>query len=144
MKVAVLFDSLTGNTKKAAHLIAEGFRAEGHEVSVSAVNRIDLAAVGAADLVVLGSWVHGAFVVGQAPALELRQKLTGVLPSLNGKRCVTYCTYALTGTGVLDKMARVAEGVGMQHEGGLLIKRTKLQEGADLLVDRVLGNLVVV
>jgi flavodoxin len=142
MKVAVIYDSLTGNTKRAAHLIADGFRDEGHEASVSAVNRIDLGAVGAADLIVLGSWVHGAFVVGQAPALELRQKFTGVLPALEGKRCVSYCTYALTGTGVLDKMAKLAESVGMIHEGGLLIKRTKLQEGADLLVDRVLGNLV--
>ncbi len=141
MKVAVIYDSLTGNTKRAAQLIAEGFRIEGHEASVSAVSRIDLGAVGAADLVVLGSWVHGAFVVGQAPALELRQKLTGVLPSLEGKRCVTFCTYALTGTGVLEKMAKVATGVGMSHEGGLLIKRTKLAEGADLLVDRVLANL---
>jgi Flavodoxin domain len=144
MKVAVIYDSLTGNTKKAANLIADGFTAEGHETTVSAVNRIDLAAVGAADLVVLGSWVHGAFIVGQAPALQLRQKLTGVLPALTGKRCVTYCTYALTGTGVLDKMADVVEGVGMSHVGGLLIKRTKLVEGADLLVDRVLGSLAAV
>ena len=142
MKVAVIYDSLTGNTKRAAHFIAEGFLAEGHEASVSPVNRLDLGAIGAADLVVLGSWVHGAFIIGQAPALELRQKFTGVLPSLEGKRCVTYCTYALTGTGVLDKMAKVAEGVGMRHEGGLLIKRSKLEEGANLLVDRVLGNLV--
>ncbi len=142
MKVAVIYDSLTGNTKRCAHFIAEGFRAEGHEASVSAVNRIDLGAVGAADLVVLGSWVHGAFIVGQAPALELRQKLTGVLPALEGKRCVTYCTYALTAPGVLNKMAKVAEGVGMTHEGGLLIKRSRLADGADLLVDRVLGNLV--
>jgi flavodoxin len=142
MKVAVIYDSLTGNTKRAAHFIAEGFRAEGHEASVSPVNRIDLGAVGAADLVVLGSWVHGAFIVGQAPALELRQKFSGVLPSLEGKRCVTYCTYALTAPGVLDKMAKVAESVGMLHEGGLLIKRSRLEAGADLLVDRVLGNLV--
>jgi flavodoxin len=141
MKIAVIYDSLTGNTKRCAQLIAEGFQLEGHQVTVSAVSRIDLASVGAADLVVLGTWVHGAFIVGQAPALELRQKLTGVLPSLEGKRCVTYCTYALTGTGVLSKMEKLVERVGMRHEGGLLIKRTKLQEGADLLVDRVLGNL---
>jgi flavodoxin len=141
MKIAVIYDSLTGNTKRCAQMIAEGFRVEGHEVVVSPVNRIDLASVGTADLVVLGSWVHGAFVIGQAPALELRQKFTGVLPSLEGKHCVTYCTYALTGTGVLKKMTKLAEGVGMVHEGGLLIKRGKLQEGADLLVDRVLGHL---
>jgi flavodoxin len=34
MKVAVIYDSLTGNTKRAGEMIAAAFRAEGHEASL--------------------------------------------------------------------------------------------------------------
>jgi flavodoxin len=141
MKVAVIYDSLTGNTKRASEMIAAAFRAEGHEASASSVGRLDLASIGSADLVVLGSWVHGAFVLGQAPALEIRQKIQGPMVPLGGKQAVVFCTYALAAGKSLEKMTSFAESFGMNVEGGMLIKRTNLQEGADTLVDRVLANL---
>jgi hypothetical protein len=94
-------------------------------------------------LVVLGSWVHGAFVLGQAPALEVRQKIQGPMVPLGGKQAVVYCTYALAAGKSLDKMTAFAESFGMNVQGGMLIKRTNLQEGADTLVDRVLANLPI-
>jgi flavodoxin len=138
LHVAVLFDSLTGNTRKAAELIGAGLRAEGHEVDVSSVGRVNLQAIGRADVIVLGSWVHGAFVLGQAPALELRQRLTGVLPALSGKKALVFCTYALAAGKALAKMTEFAEGLGLDVDGAMLMKRTAIEENAELFVDRLL------
>lgn len=139
LNVAVLFDSLTGNTRKAAELIADGLRAEGHDVTVSSVAKPSLQAIGRADVVVLGSWVHGAFVVGQAPALELRQRITGVLPSLSGKKALVFCTYALAAGKALGKMTEFAESLGLEVDGAMLMKRTAIDESCELFVDRLLA-----
>ncbi len=138
LNVAILFDSLTGNTRKAAQLIAEGLRDEGHEVTVSSVAKPSLQAIGRADVVVLGSWVHGAFVVGQGPALEVRQRMTGVLPSLSGKKALVFCTYALAAGKALAKMTEFAESLGLEVDGAMLMKRTAIEESCELFVDRLL------
>jgi flavodoxin len=138
LHVAILFDSLTGNTRRAAELIGAGLAAEGHVVSVSSVAKVNLQAIGHADVIVLGSWVHGAFVVGQAPALEVRQRLTGVLPALSGKKALVFCTYALAAGKALQKMTEFATGLGLEVEGAMLMKRTAIEESTDLFIDRLL------
>ena len=68
MKAAILFESLTGNTRRAGELIAANLQQEGWGITaVSPVRRPDMASIQDADVVVVGTWVHGLFVVGQAP-----------------------------------------------------------------------------
>ena len=68
MKAVVLVESLTGNTRKAGEMIARKLQQEHVGITdVCAVRQPDHAAIQAADLVVVGTWVHGLFVVGQAP-----------------------------------------------------------------------------
>lgn len=137
MQVAIIYESLTGNTRKAAQFIAEALEAEGHTAQAMAVDRVDLDVLQAADVVVLGTWVHGAFVVGAAPAaFKLRSA-----PAMQGKKAVVYCTYALAAGASLNKLTRLAESLGLEVLGGMLIKRGRLQDGADRLVDRLLAGL---
>ena len=64
----VLVESLTGNTWKAGEMIAANLQQEGWGVtSVCSVRQPELSALAAADLVLVGSWTDGLFVVGQRP-----------------------------------------------------------------------------
>src|SRR5690606_978303 len=59
VRTVVIYESLTGNTRHVADLIAAELRAAGGEATVSPIDRVDLAALAKADLVVVGSWVDG-------------------------------------------------------------------------------------
>jgi flavodoxin len=108
MKAAILVESLTGNTWKAGEMIAGQLQQAGWGISgLSRVRKPDYAALQAADLVLVGTWVHGLFVVGQTPwALgEL-----GTLPVMKGKKAAAFCTYALNPRTSLQKMTSVLDG----------------------------------
>ena len=93
MKAVVLYESLTGNTRKAGELIATKLQERASASPMSARSATPTcAAIQAADLVIVGTWVHGLFVVGQAPCgMGALQSL----PAISGKQVATYCTFAL-------------------------------------------------
>ena len=55
----------------------------------------------AADLVLVGTWTHGLFVVGQGP---FGASALGALPFMHGKKAAVFCTFALSPAKTLDKM----------------------------------------
>ncbi|MFZ9629146.1 MAG: flavodoxin family protein [Ilumatobacteraceae bacterium] len=138
MKAAILFESLTGNTRTAAELIAADLQQEGWGVTgVSPVRRPDLQSVQDADVVVVGTWVHGLFVVGQAPwgigAIEH-------LPAMRGKRAATFCTYALNPGRTLDRLESALRVVGCDVIGGVALHRSKLAQHAEEFAARLVAN----
>jgi hypothetical protein len=139
MKAVVLFESLTGNTRKAGELIATKLQTEGFGITdVCPVRQPDHGAIQAADLVIVGTWVHGLFVVGQAPF-----GMDGLrhLPAISGKRVVTYCTFALNPKHSLDKMAAALTARGGDVIGGVALNRSKLDQHTDVFVDRLLSTV---
>ena len=137
MRAVVIYESLTGNTRAAAAMIADRLAARGVEVlDVCPTADVDHGLLQQADLVVIGSWVSGHFVVGMKPAGQGKLEK---LPSMAGKRAVVFCTYALNPGTTLDAMTRTAERLGAEVVGGLALKRSKLERHADELVDRLLG-----
>jgi Flavodoxin domain len=137
MKAVVLIESLTGNTRKAGEMIASKLQQEHWGITdVCAVRRPDHAAIQEADMVIVGTWVHGLFVVGQAPwgagALQ-------ALPAMAGKQAAAFCTFALSPARSLDRMTRILEGRGAAVVGGLALNRGKLEAHTDTFVDRLLG-----
>ena len=76
-----------------------------------------------ADVVIVGTWVHGLFVVGQAPwgLGELAK-----LPAMKGKMAAAFCTFALNPGKSLDKMTGVLDTLGAEVLGGLALHRAKL------------------
>jgi len=139
MKAVVLYESLTGNTRKAGELIATKLQESGVGITdVCPVRQPDYSAIQDADLVVVGTWVHGLFVVGQAPwGLGALQ----ALPAISGKQVATYCTFALNPGSSLDKMARALESRGGQVIGGLALNRSKLVAHSEEFVGRLLANV---
>jgi menaquinone-dependent protoporphyrinogen IX oxidase len=136
MKAAILVESLTGNTKKAGELIAGHLQSAGWTITgLDPVRRPDHAAIQLADVVVVGTWTHGLFVVGQAP--------WGIgainhLPALRGKKAAAFCTFALNAGKTPEKMMRSLGYLGADVLGGVALHRAKLAEHTETFAQRLL------
>jgi hypothetical protein len=133
----VIYESLTGNTKRAAELIGRELAEHGIESTICPITAIDLQALSAADLVVVGSWTDGMFFFGQRPGRGGRIK--DKLPAMAGKRAVTYITFALEPRRALDKLSDIVRATGADVIGGMAIRRDDLEGGTRDLVDRLLS-----
>ncbi len=136
MKAAILVESLTGNTWKAAENVAGLLQQERWTITgLSKVRRPDHASIQAADLVLVGTWVHGAFVFGQAPWAA---NSIANLPAMRGKRAAAFCTFALDPGRSLDKLTNVLGDTGAYVIGGLAMNRGKLDEHSEVFAARLL------
>jgi len=138
MNAAIIYESLTGNTKKTAHLIAQELTKAGVAATVSPITNIDYQALEVADLVIVGTWTDGMIIAGQRPgrAQRLRQ-----MPVLRGKRCLVYITYAIDPGKTLQKLSRIMQDRGANVLGGMAIKRNDLEGGARDFVARLLDAI---
>jgi len=137
MKATLLVESLTGNTWKAAELIADDLRQEGWSINgLTKLRTPDLAAIQDADMVLVGTWVHGLFVVGQTPwALSTISNL----PAMRGKRAAVFCTFALNPGRSLEKLTGALGATGADVVGGLALSRSKLDEHSEEFASRLVG-----
>ncbi|MCP3991303.1 MAG: hypothetical protein GY724_19665 [Actinomycetia bacterium] len=136
MKAIVIYESLTGNTRTAGHLIADELTRSGVETLACPIDEVQLQALSEADLVIVGSWVDGLFLFGQRPG---RVGRLATLPVIDGKLAAVYCTYAVQAGKTLDKLAGIVTRRGGDVVGGFPIKRNNLSGGAMEFVDRLLG-----
>jgi flavodoxin len=116
VKVAIVYDSSTGNTKAAAEQMGEAARAAGHECSVESIQSADPAQVTAADAVCVGSWTKGVYIVAQRPTAATIDFI-GRLGPLDGKPAAVFTTYALAVGKTLKKMATPLEARGASVTG---------------------------
>ena len=65
MKAVVLYESRTGNTMRAAELVAGALQAIGADVVLERVVDAPLDNIAAADIVFIGTWVDGGTVAGR-------------------------------------------------------------------------------
>jgi hypothetical protein len=140
MNVAIVYESLTGNTRKAAHLIAQELVRAGATAVVFPVTRIDFQALEAADLVVVGTWTDGMIIAGQRPGRAQRLRR---LPVLDRKRCLVFCTYAIDQGKTLQKLTGIMQQRGANVLGAMAIKRNDLEGGAKEFVARLLEAIPV-
>lgn len=139
MKAAILFQSLTGNTRKAGELIAANLQQEGWGITtVTPMKDLEMAAIQNADVVIIGTWVHGLFVVGQAP---WGLGAINHLPALRGKLAATYCTFALNPGTTLDKLDSAVSHLGAEVIGGLALNRSRLGEHSEEFAARLVANI---
>lgn len=140
MNAIVIYESLTGNTRRAATRIGADLDASGVSTSVCPITEIDYAALASADVVVIGTWTDGLFVVGQKPGRSIR--MAKLLPVIDRKTAVVFCTYALRTGNTLPKLQGLVERKGGDVRGGLAIRRNMIEEGSEIFVDRLLGNVL--
>ena len=140
MNAVVIYESFTGNTQRAAELIAAALGEAGVGATVCPVTRVDYQALSSADVVIVGTWTDGIFVVGQRPGRASRLR---ALPVMDRKRCVVYCTYALNPGKTLAKLSRIMVERGADVLGGMAIRRNDLEGGARDFVGRLLDAVSV-
>lgn len=141
MKAAILYESLTGNTRKAGEMIAANLQQEGWSITgVCPVRKPEMAAIQDADLVIVGTWVHGLFVVGQAP---WGIGAINALPALRGKLAATYCTFALNPAKTLDKLDKAVSYLGAEVVGGVALHRSQLPAHTEEFAARLVANVPV-
>ncbi|MEM7341191.1 MAG: hypothetical protein AAF467_21225 [Actinomycetota bacterium] len=138
MRAIVIYESLTGNTRDAGHLIAAELTEAGVPTSASPITEVNLQALSEADLVIVGSWTDGFFFFGQRPG---RVGRLANMPVIDGKRAAVYCTFAHDPGKTLDRLAGVVSRRGGDVVGGFAIKRNDLAGGAAEFADRLLGAL---
>jgi hypothetical protein len=137
----VIYESLTGNTRKAGDRIARELEGAGVAAAACPIMHIDYPALAAADVVVVGTWTDGLVLFGQRPGRGGR--LWMKLPAIDRKRTALYCTYAVAPGKTLQKLGVLVGGRGGDVIGGYAIRRTKIDEGAATFVDRLLASSTV-
>jgi flavodoxin len=116
MNIAIVYHSTTGKTAEAAKAMGKTFQDQGHQVQVQSVFDADPAEVCNADLICVGSWVHGLFIIRQHPTPEAMY-FVNKMENLEGKRVLVFCTYLLAAGSTLAQMAEVLEDKGAEVVG---------------------------
>ena len=140
MNAVVIYESLTGNTEKAAGFMVDELVSQGVSAIACSTTMVNYQALADADLVIVGSWTDGLFLFGQKPANAGR---LSQLPFLPGKKAAVFCTYAIETGKTLEKLEDIIRDRGADVIGGMAIRRNKLQEGSIEFVSRVLGVVSV-
>jgi hypothetical protein len=127
----VIYESLTGNTARAARLVADEVAAHGVEVSIYPITDIGLKDLAEADIVYIGTWVDGLVLFGHRPGRAGRIRS---MPVIDGKRVAAFMTYAVHAGKALDRFARVLEERGAIVVDRALLRRDHLDRGVAELV----------
>ena len=110
---AVVYRSASGTTRLLAEEIGEHLRTKGIETTVQSVGDADPAALAQTDIVLLGCWTSGLFVVAQHPD-EPWLAFVRDLPPLHGSRIGLFTTYKLA-TGSMFARMRAALDTRAPH-----------------------------
>lgn len=126
MKVAVVYESRTGNTAEQAELIGAAVQELGHEVGVFTTSNVNLDYLSDVDMVFLGTWTDGVIIAGHRPG-DAGKLLD--MPGIWGKPTAGFVTYALHAGNVVDKVGDVVKLLGGEWLGGRAFRRDKKAEG---------------
>lgn len=116
MKIAIVYDSRTGTTRGASIAMGRLFEEHGHECTVQSVSEADPDQVTGADLVCIGSWTQGLFLILQHPTRATLDFIDR-LGDLTGKQAIAFCTYKLATGSLLPRMAAALEAKGAEVLG---------------------------
>jgi flavodoxin len=116
MNIAIVYDSSTGTTAKAAEAMGRILVEQGHQCHVQRIVEADPAVVSQADLICIGSWVKGLFIIRQHPTAAT-MRFIDQLGNLDGKKSVVFCTYKLAIGSTLRQMAKALENCGAEVVG---------------------------
>ncbi len=105
---AVVYRSATGTTRRLAEEIGVHLESRGVTTTVQSVGDVDPASLAGVDLVLLGCWTSGLFVVAQHPD-EPWMAFVRDLPTLAHARVGLFTTYKLA-TGSMFARMRAALG----------------------------------
>jgi len=116
MNVAIVYDSSTGTTAQAARTMGKIIEEQGHNCQVQSVKDADPAETAEADLICIGSWIKGLFIIRQHPTAG-SMHFVERMGDLSGKKAVVFCTYKVAVGSSMRKMAKALESSGAEVLG---------------------------
>lgn len=138
-RAVVVYRSRTGITQRYGDEIAAHLRSRGLEASASSIADCDPGRLAEADLVFLGCWTNGWFVVNQHPDLPW-VAFARDLPRLDHATVALFTTYKLA-TGSMFARMRDALAHAKAHVDLELRSRDgRLSDADRLAIDRLVGG----
>jgi len=108
-RAAIVYRSRTGTTRRFAEEIGAHLKARGVETTVTSIGDCDLQGLTRMDLVLLGCWTNGLFVIRQHPDRPWLDFVRD-LPALTGARIGLFTTYRLATGSMFAKMRQPLTG----------------------------------
>lgn len=126
MKIAILYDSMTGNTEKLAEAIAEGAEEAGAEVDQEKIGqKFPLSMIGGVDAVMFGSPVIYADVTD--PMRDFLKKIERYVASgkleMEGRIAAVFGSYGWDGAWIMEERLRaMVESLGYEVYDDVLVE----------------------
>jgi flavodoxin len=136
MKVLVLYQSRNGHTRQTAEAIASAARDQQLDVKVRSVAEVSPSEVERADLLFVGTWVHGLILFGVRPAGA--DLWAPALPPLEGKPVGIFCTYRFNPRNSLNKLDDLLTARGATVLGKRAFHQDAPTSGVDAFVREVI------
>ena len=111
MNTEIVYDSKTGTTAAASESMRKAFEERGQLCRVQSIAQANPADISQADLICIGTWVKGLFIILQHPT-EGTMQFIEQLDDLRGKKVIVFCTYKLAIGSTLRKMQEALERKG--------------------------------
>lgn len=135
---AVIYRSATGTTRRLAEEIGEHLAARGCTTTVQSVGEADPAAAAAADVLLLGCWTSGLFVIAQHPD-EPWLAFVRELPALAGTKVGLFTTYKLATGSMFARMRAALPGTPVPIGLELKSRDGHLSDAGRAALDRFVG-----
>lgn len=137
MNVVVVYESRTGNTKRAAAEIALAAREAGADAVIYPVDAVDLKRLAAADLVFVGSWTDGLVIAGHRHGGAGK---IDKLPVLDRKPVAAFLTYAIHCGKAVQKLAAHLEFKGATVVATAVFRRDRIPAGIPEFVEEAMAK----
>ena len=129
-----MFSSSTGNTKKVAELTKDRLISLNYDITVKNVLTAKNHDIEAADVLIVGTPVHGYILFGQRPTKEVMKFLNQQLPqNMNNKPTLCFATYLFFPAGALNAISRAIE----KHNGEIIGKYSQRRSNKEQLVEMI-------
>ena len=136
---AVVYRSHTGTTRRLAEEIGAHLESRGVAVTVRSVGDADPAALAGVNLVLLGCWTSGLFIVVQHPD-EPWMAFVRDLPALAPARVGLFTTYKLATGSMFGRMRTALAGKADRIDLELKSRDGHLSDAGRQALDRFLGT----
>lgn len=135
----VVYRSATGTTHRLADEIGAYLEAKGVAATVRSVGDCDPASLAGADLVLLGCWTSGYFVIAQHPD-EPWLAFVRDMPALAGARVGLFTTYKLATGSMFARMRAAIGAKASRYDLELKSRDGHLSDAGRRALDRFIGT----
>jgi flavodoxin len=135
LKVLIVFDSESGNTKKVVEILKEELYKKEYSVTVKHALTCTSTDVEGADLLIIGTPVHGYILFGQGPTKTVKTFIKNNIPeNLKHKPVIGFATYLFFPAGALKPIRKKIES----NNGKLLSLVAKRRTNKAELVSQIM------